>query len=69
MATEPTYDPFWKSSSVYCPGQDAENPPVCTESMIDHFSTILGRKVVSVDARIGHGVYNVVCERKDSSCI
>ncbi|KAJ7206866.1 hypothetical protein GGX14DRAFT_366968 [Mycena pura] len=59
-STEPTYDPFWIAPSVYCPGRDAENPPVCTEAMIQEFSHILGWKVMSVDAHIGHGVYNVV---------
>src|ERR1700761_7896888 len=63
-STEPTYDPFWIAPSVYCPGRDAENPPVCTEAMIQEFSHILGWKVMSVDAHIGHGVYNVVCHRK-----
>ncbi|KAJ7431908.1 hypothetical protein FB451DRAFT_1156422 [Mycena latifolia] len=58
--TEPTYNPYWKAPSVYCPGQNNENSPVCTDAMMEQFSTILGRKVLSVDDRIGHGVYNVV---------
>ncbi|KAJ7510326.1 hypothetical protein B0H11DRAFT_1846149 [Mycena galericulata] len=60
MGTEPTYDPYWTAPSVYCPGRNGENPPLCTEAMLEHFSTILGRRVLSVDGRIGHGVYNVV---------
>ncbi|KAJ7922776.1 hypothetical protein B0H13DRAFT_1981700 [Mycena leptocephala] len=73
MATEPTYDPYWKSPSVYCPGQNNENPPVCTEAMIEQFSTILGRKVLSANDRIGHGVYNVVyslvTEDAEADCV
>ncbi|KAJ6539430.1 hypothetical protein B0H19DRAFT_1179046 [Mycena capillaripes] len=61
MTSEPSYDPYWTAESVYCPGQDGSRPPICTDAMLDHFSTLLGRKVVSVQVpRVGHGVYNVV---------
>ncbi|KAJ7627582.1 hypothetical protein DFH06DRAFT_1227581 [Mycena polygramma] len=62
MTSEPSFDPYWKADSIYSPGMDGSTPPVSVwaDNKLAHFTSVLRRKVVSVESRIGYGVYNVV---------
>ncbi|KAJ6463802.1 hypothetical protein C8R47DRAFT_75503 [Mycena vitilis] len=62
MTSEPSFDPYWKADSIYSPGMGGSTPPVSVwaDNKLTHFTSVLGRKVISVEARIGYGVYNVV---------
>ncbi|KAJ7138484.1 hypothetical protein C8R43DRAFT_893291 [Mycena crocata] len=55
------YLPYWKAPSLYSPGHNGTKPvPECSKDQLHYLSNLLGRNVLSLEARIGYGVYNAV---------